>query len=74
MTLGNFNLINRFIIPVVYEEGICNNMDSSTGVKDITYQAFFSPTELGKFIWGVGDVDQAWQCVGDAQEHKAQVW
>ncbi len=54
VTLGKVNLINRFIIPLAYEEGIYDNMDSSTGLKDTTYQAFFSPAEPGKFIWGLG--------------------
>lgn len=54
VTLGKLNLINRFIIPLAYEEGIYDNMDSSTGLKDITYQAFFSPAEPGNFIWGIG--------------------
>lgn len=54
VTLGKINLINRFIIPVAYEEGLYADMGSSTGLMDITYQAFFSPAEPGKIIWGIG--------------------
>jgi hypothetical protein len=70
--LGKLNLINRFILPVIYAEGqdvtltedqtqllgfggemrLANG--SAFGVGDTTYQAFFSPAEPGKLIWGVG--------------------
>ena len=70
--LGKLNLINRFILPVIYAEGqdvtltddqtqllgfggemrLANG--SASGLGDTTYQAFFSPAEPGKLIWGVG--------------------
>jgi len=53
----NWNLVNRAIVPVVYQEDSPNGIpgDSSVfGVGDIVYQGFFSPAKPGKFIWGVG--------------------
>lgn len=52
--LGDWNLINRFIIPVAYEEPAYKGMNYEFGLKDMTYQAFFSPKEPGSIIWGVG--------------------
>ena len=52
--LGEFNLINRFIIPVAYQEAPYQHLDDEFGLRDITYQAFFSPAEPGEIIWGVG--------------------
>jgi hypothetical protein len=52
--LGEWNLINRFIIPVAYQEPAYDGLNYEFGLKDITYQAFFSPREPGGIIWGVG--------------------
>lgn len=54
MSLGDLNLINRFIIPVSYQEGLSPGMDDEFGLRNITYQAFFSPAKPGKIIWGLG--------------------
>lgn len=67
---GNWNLINRFVIPLMYSEGQdINSQDpldqpysqinnllggSEFGLGDITYQAFLSPAKPGKVIWGAG--------------------
>jgi len=50
------NLINRIIIPVITQPSGEDN--SSTGVGDISYTAWFSPTKASKIIWGVGPVFQ----------------
>ena len=53
----NFNLINRAIIPVIYQEDSPSGIPgdgSLFGLGDITYQGFFSPKKPGKFIWGLG--------------------
>ena len=56
----NFNLINRAIIPVLYQDsGIINpttgqDIGSQFGLGDIIYQGFVSPKAPGKFIWGIG--------------------
>ncbi len=54
----NWNLINRAIIPAIYQEDDPNDMPGGMGrlfgLGDITYQGFFSPKKPGKFIWGLG--------------------
>jgi hypothetical protein len=50
------NLINRIIIPVITQPSGEDN--SSTGVGDISYTAWFSPSKAGKITWGVGPVFQ----------------
>jgi hypothetical protein len=50
----NWNLINRAIIPVIYQGEIIDGIGSKFGLGDITYQGFISPAKPGKFIWGVG--------------------
>ena len=70
--IGGLNLINRFIIPVIYAEGqdfqvpadqgfqpgfgspLQVKNGSAFGLGDTTYQAFLSPAEPGRLIWGVG--------------------
>jgi len=54
MTFGKVNLINRFILPVIYQEERFEGEGSEFGLGDLTYQAFFSPAKPGKIIWGVG--------------------
>lgn len=54
----NWNLINRVIMPVIYQPSMGPGMDSEFGLGDIQYQAFFSPAKPGKLIWGVGPVFQ----------------
>ncbi len=58
-------LINRFIIPVVYQpelaqiplpNGETENIGEEFGLGDIIYQGFFSPRDSGSFTWGVGPI------------------
>jgi len=67
VSLGKYNLINRAIIPVValdpgtggYDfDGIepLPNVDTERGLGNIQYQGFFSPSDPGKVIWGIGPV------------------
>jgi len=61
-SLGNLNLINRFILPYASASGtihIPNEQGSPTavdanGLGDLTYQGFLSPAKPGKVIWGLG--------------------
>jgi hypothetical protein len=66
VTVGKFNLINRFIIPYL---GIDPNagtdlgeiitepsLEKQTGLGNIQYQAIFSPADAGAVIWGLGAV------------------
>jgi hypothetical protein len=64
VAIGNFNLINRFIIPYLAIDpnagtdlgGINTefSLEKQTGLGNIQYQAIFSPAEVGTIIWGLG--------------------
>lgn len=54
VNLGEWNLINRFIVPLAYQEPAYEGMSYDTGLRNITYQAFFSPAGPSEVIWGVG--------------------
>jgi hypothetical protein len=55
MKIGeNWNLINRAIVPVISQPGIPGGPNRQNGLGDTTYQAFISPQQPGKWIWGVG--------------------
>ena len=54
VNLGEWNLINRFIVPLAYQEPAYEGMSYDTGLRNITYQAFFSPAAPSEVIWGVG--------------------
>ncbi len=64
VTVGDWNLVNRIIIPVANVDGAIqgpNNPSpapgdggSASGLGDINYSIYFSPVEVGKVIWGVG--------------------
>jgi hypothetical protein len=49
--LGSWNLINRLIVPVTYRKAPYAGMDDVFGLRDTTYQAFFSPAKPGEVIW-----------------------
>jgi hypothetical protein len=51
------NLINRIIAPVITQPSATEN-ESSTGLGDINYTAWFSPKKAGKIIFGIGPVFQ----------------
>ena len=54
VNLGEYNLINRFILPIKYQEAAYPGLDDEFGLGDLTYQAFFSPSKVGSFVWGAG--------------------
>jgi hypothetical protein len=54
LNLGKVNLINRFILPVIYQQERVKGEGSDFGLGNFTYQAFFSPAKPGKVIWGAG--------------------
>jgi hypothetical protein len=63
ITVGNWNLVNRAIIPLIHTNGevagtpgIPNPIegDGATGLGDINYSLFFSPVKYDKVIWGIG--------------------
>jgi len=51
-----WNLINRTIIPVMYQPEVVTGSGSTTGIGDTSYTGFISPREPGKLIWGAGPV------------------
>ena len=46
----NWNLINRPIIPVIYQPELETGAGSEFGLGDIQYQAYLSPAKPGKVI------------------------
>jgi len=63
ITVGNWNLINRVIMPLIDLPGPVSGTpeipnpvqgDGASGLGDINYSVFVSPAEPGKVIWGIG--------------------
>jgi len=52
----DWNLITRSILPVISQPGLFPGDDRKNGLGDLTFTAFLSPTEPGKWIWGAGPV------------------
>ncbi len=50
----NWNLINRGIVPLIYREEVFPGSGDVSGLGDINYTAFISPSQPGKVIWGIG--------------------
>jgi len=44
----------NIIIPITYQEPAYEGLDYEFGLRDTTYQAFFSPADAGDVIWGLG--------------------
>jgi hypothetical protein len=53
-----WNLIHRFIIPLLDVPELIPGTGSDFGFGDMQYQGFFSPADSGSLIWGVGPVIQ----------------
>ena len=63
VTVGDWNLINRIIMPLINTNGTIGGTPSipsggkgngAIGLGDINYSVFLSPAKPGKVIWGVG--------------------
>ena len=52
--IGNYNLINRLTVPLSHQEERIPGEGSKNGLGNINYQAFVSPAQPGKVIWGLG--------------------
>ena len=55
----NWNLIHRVIQPLVAQDNLTKDTgaltdESQFGLADVTYEAFFTPANTGKLIWGFG--------------------
>ena len=64
-SLGDWNLVSRFILPVAYVEGAVGGLpsipevpklpsDEVFGLGDLNYTGFFSPAKAESVIWGIG--------------------
>ncbi len=62
-TIGDWNLINRTIAPVIYLPDLTRGLESlpegieggsSFGLGDINHTIFVSPAQPGDIIWGIG--------------------
>ncbi|MET0592923.1 MAG: neuromedin U [Polyangiaceae bacterium] len=54
----DWNLTNRVIMPIGYAPDLNHPTDGASGVGDLQWTGFFSPTKTGEFIWGAGPVLQ----------------
>ncbi len=54
VTIKNFNIINRFILPVTYQGEVIPGIGSEFGLGDLSYTAFVSPANASGVTWGVG--------------------
>ena len=55
ISLGSdWNLITRTIFPVITQPDFFSESGSTTGLGDVNFTAFLSPSKPSKFIWGVG--------------------
>ncbi len=54
--VGPLNIINRVILPLVYQPPVVAGGPDAFGLGDINYQLFFSPAKSSKFVWGLGPV------------------
>ena len=55
---NKWNLIARLIVPYIGQPALVPGGEPTSGVGDILFSGFFSPSQPGKFIWGVGPVLQ----------------
>lgn len=54
VSLGEWNLVHRGILPIIYQGERFLGEGSEFGLGDFNYQGFFTPAKPGKIIWGVG--------------------
>ena len=52
----DWNLINRTIVPLIYQPTLAPGVGDEFGLGDIQYQGYFSPRNPGKWIWGAGPI------------------
>jgi len=57
---GDWNMITRTIVPVIYQPEFVEGQGSEFGFGDIQFSAFFSPKKptVGGWIWGAGPIVQ----------------
>ena len=52
----DWNLISRWIMPVVSQPSLGGGVGPSSGMGDIVFSTFFSPRNSGGLTWGIGPV------------------
>jgi len=50
----DWNLITRWIMPIIHQPSLAPGVDSASGLGDINPTFFLSPSGGKKFIWGAG--------------------
>jgi hypothetical protein len=55
---ADWNIITRTIIPVISNPALAPGQDRKNGIGDIQFNAFLSPANPGKWIWGAGVITQ----------------
>jgi hypothetical protein len=55
----DWSVITRTILPVLTQPGFVPDQGSTTGLGDIQFSAFASPSNVAGFIWGAGAIVQA---------------
>ncbi len=56
LNLPDWNLINRSIVPIVYQPDPNNSIGGDFGLGDINHSMFLSPAAAGPLIWGAGPI------------------
>ena len=54
----NLNLITRTIAPIIRQPDLQKDSGDTNGLGDINTSLFFSPTNSGKLLWGIGPIFQ----------------
>jgi hypothetical protein len=53
-----WNIITRTILPVISQPAFGDGQSRENGIGDLQFNAFLSPAQPGKLIWGVGAIAQ----------------
>lgn len=54
----DWNMVNRFDVPFMYQPGRTPGEKDSWGLGDITYESFYGPSKARNFFWGLGPTFQ----------------
>ncbi|MEA2068952.1 MAG: neuromedin U [Verrucomicrobiota bacterium] len=51
---NDWNLVNRFDVPFIYQPGLAPGNSDAHGLGDIRYESFYGPSGERTFYWGIG--------------------
>jgi len=54
--MGDFNIITRTIVPLIYQPYLDQDCGGDYGLGDINTTAFLSPADAGELTWGIGPI------------------